>query len=98
MCLHVSDRVIKSHVTIIVETAMHYNVPTQDNRQTEDLVLTSKFVYACTEANNVNSDQNASIGAVLSGSPLFAGISSKHFSRRQKQKTFVVIVALTASQ
>ena len=39
-------------------------------------------------------DQTAPIGTVSSGSTLFATEAFKHFSRREKQTTFVAIGAL----
>ena len=45
------------------------------------------------EANNLDPEQTAPIGAVCSGSTLFA-IEIKHFSRQEKQMTFVAIGTL----
>ena len=39
-------------------------------------------------------DQTAPTGAVWSGSILFVEKALKHFSKQQKQKTFIVIGAL----
>ena len=46
------------------------------------------------EANRLDPDQTALIGAVWSGSTLFVIKLLKHFSRREKQTTFVLIGAL----
>ena len=45
------------------------------------------------EANSADPEQTAPIGAVRSGSTLFVRFL-KHFSRREKQTTFVAIGAL----
>ena len=50
------------------------------------------------EANRVDPYQTAPIGAVWSGSMLFVIETSKHFGRQQKQRTFVVIGALTVNE
>ena len=46
------------------------------------------------EANSVDPEQTAPIGAVWSGPTLFAKEVLKHFSRREKQTTFGAIGAL----
>ena len=49
------------------------------------------------EANSADPDQTAPIGAVWSGSTLFALGLLKHFSRREKQTPFVAIGALRSN-
>ena len=61
-------------------------------------VVCCKYLHNITdelsiEANSVDPEQTAPIGAVWSGSTLFA-IGARDFSRWEKQMTFVVIGAL----
>ena len=46
----------------------------------------------------MNPEQTAPIGAVCFGSTLFAVEASKHFSRREKQTTFVASGALRVNE
>ena len=69
------------------------------------LIMSSAEVVSCKklpsitdelsiEANSVDPEQTAHIGAVRSGSTLFVIEVFKHFSRRENQTTLVVIGAL----
>ena len=50
--------------------------------------------YVCIQANSVDPDQTAPLGAVWSGSTLFAEMAFKNHKQMTKQTTVVVIGAL----